>query len=148
MPSAWQSFEIRVRYQETDQMGVVYHTNIMNWFEWGRTEWIRAYGFTYRELEQDQLMLPVVEAGMKLHKPALYDQRLIIKTRVSVLQPMLVRFENEIFAYEDESSKIASGFTEHVWMSAQTRKIIRLDRIAPQWYERLKSTLLPIIRTE
>ena len=142
MPSAWQKHQIRVRYQETDQMGVVYHTNIMNWFEWGRTEWIRAYGFSYRELEAEQFMLPVVEAGMKLHKPALYDQQLEIHTRVAELQPMKIRFENVIYTMDSVEEKIASGFSEHVWMSSDTRKIIRLDRVAPHWYERLNQTLI------
>ncbi len=141
MPSLWQQFKIRVRYQETDQMGVVYHTNYLNWFEWGRTEWIRTFGLSYKQFEEAGLLLPVIEASIKYHAAAAYDQELIIRTRVESVQPMTIKFNSEIVDAMNLDQKIASGWTEHVWMNT-SKKVLRLDRNSPDWYELLKSTIV------
>jgi acyl-CoA thioester hydrolase len=84
---------IRVRYAETDQMGVVYYANYFVWFELGRIELMRSLGFTYKELEQkEQLFLPVVEANCRYRAPARYDDLLTLETRVLQLRRSVVRF--------------------------------------------------------
>ena len=79
----WHQSQLRVRYEETDQMGVVYHANYLTWFEIGRTELIRALGYPYRKIEEKGLLLPVTEADLKFRKPAHYDDLIGIYTRVS-----------------------------------------------------------------
>src|ERR1700754_1184388 len=84
---------IRVRYAETDQMGVVYYANYFVWFEIGRVELMRSLGFEYRELEeQDQCFLPVVEANCRYQAPAGYDDVLTLETRVLNQRTSMIRF--------------------------------------------------------
>ncbi len=91
---------IKVRYAETDQMGVVYHSNYLIWFEIGRVELLRQIGFSYLELERSQYHLPVVEVRCRYKAPALYDETVIIRTRISQLRPSLIQF-----AYQAVRSK-------------------------------------------
>src|SRR4051812_4261863 len=79
----WFTHLIRVRYHETDQMGVVYHTNYLNWFEIGRTELIRELGMTYQQIEEKGIILPLLEVGMKFKQPARYDDIICIRTRIA-----------------------------------------------------------------
>jgi acyl-CoA thioester hydrolase len=87
------SSTIRVRYAETDQMGVAYHGDYFAWFEVGRTDLLRHRGLTYRELEQQDLRLPVIETGARFLRPALYDDELEIRTRVTSLTGARITFE-------------------------------------------------------
>ena len=79
------SSRIRVRYAETDQMGIAYHGNYFAWFEVGRTDLLRGLGLTYRELEADGLRLPVIETRARFLRPALYDDMLDVRTRLAEL---------------------------------------------------------------
>lgn len=90
------STEVRVRYADTDQMGVVYYANYLVWFEIGRTEWLRATGWSYREMEQDGLALPVIQVGCEYRQPARYDDRLEVRTRATLLSGVRVRFDYEV----------------------------------------------------
>ncbi|WP_010272066.1 acyl-CoA thioesterase [Paenibacillus senegalensis] len=92
----WVKHQIRVRYQETDQMGVVYHANYLNWFEIGRTEMIRRAGVTYRSLEEKDLLLPLVDAELQFKRPAFYDDIVTVYTRVMALAPVSLTFLYEI----------------------------------------------------
>jgi Thioesterase superfamily. len=74
--------KIRVRYGETDKMGIVYYANYLNWFEIGRTEFFRSLGMTYKELEDNKIMLPVIETNCKYIWSAEYDDIIIIRTRI------------------------------------------------------------------
>lgn len=94
--SASSSSQVRVRYAETDQMGVAYHGNYFAWFEVGRTDLLRGMGFTYRELEADGLRLPVIEATARFLRPALYDDVLDIRTTVASLGGASVGFDYEV----------------------------------------------------
>ena len=87
---------IRVRYAETDQMGVAYHGDYFAWFEVGRTDLLRGRGMTYRELEAADLHLPVIEVGARYLKPALYDDVIEIRTRVSEHSGARLRFDYEV----------------------------------------------------
>lgn len=114
----WYRYDMRVRYQETDRMGVVYHANYLNWFEIGRTETIRAAGMTYRELEERGLLLPVTEADLRFRLPARYDDTVAIYTRVESFSGIRLAFANEIrrvavLTPEAEESPGERGVTEH-----------------------------------
>lgn len=140
---------IEVRYQETDQMGVVYHPNYLTWFEIGRTEWIRQKGLTYRQLEQQGLNLPVTDAEIKYLKPAKYDDRIVIYTRLAELSNVRVVFEVEIrllaaeqqddipvWTKEPIGERLAFGSTRHAWLGADW-KPVRLKREHPELYQLL-----------
>ena len=104
---------IRVRYAETDQMGVAYHANYLAWFEVGRCEWLRSLGYSYRSLEElDGVTLPVIEAHCEYRAPARYDDELEIRSRGALLSPVRVRFEYEVVRLPD-GARLASGHTVH-----------------------------------
>lgn len=102
---------VRVRYAETDRMGVVYHANYLVWFEVGRTEWLRQTGWSYREMEADGFSLVVIEAHCEYRQPARYDDELDIRTRATLLSPVRVRFDYEIVLGENVVA--AAGHTVH-----------------------------------
>src|SRR5690554_2410784 len=77
------SCQLRVRYQETDQMGVVYHANYLTWFEIGRTEWIRAQGMTYARMEEHGLLLPLTDVEVHYKQPAKYDNLVNVEVRLT-----------------------------------------------------------------
>ena len=103
---------VRVRYAETDCMGVVYYSNYLVWFEVGRTEWLRDTGWTYRDMEGDGISLPVIEAHCEYRQSARYDDELDIVTRAALLTPVRVRFEYEVIRVSD-GAIAAAGYTVH-----------------------------------
>jgi acyl-CoA thioester hydrolase len=104
---------LRVRYAETDQMAVVYHSNYLIWFEVGRVELMRQLGFTYLEMEQDGINLPVVEVKCRYKHPARYDDEITIRTRVEQMRPSLLRFHYETVRKSD-GQLLATGESTHV----------------------------------
>ena len=92
---------IRVRYADTDRMGVVYYANYLVWFEVGRTEWLRQAGWTYAEIERGGILLPVIEAHCEYRQPAHYDDEIEIATRATLLTPVRVRFDYELVRMAD-----------------------------------------------
>ncbi|AEF16687.1 4-hydroxybenzoyl-CoA thioesterase [Thermoanaerobacterium xylanolyticum LX-11] len=127
--------KVRVRYGETDKMSIVYHANYLNWFEIGRTEFFRSLGMTYRELEQNNVMLPVIEANCKYFWPAEYDDVIIIKTKIGFLKGTRIRFEYDIVK-EDENKLLAQGMTEHPFTTLD-RKPVNIKKVLPHVYEML-----------
>jgi acyl-CoA thioester hydrolase len=113
-------FAIRVRYGDTDQMGVAYYGNYLRWFEIGRAEMMRSLGRTYREIEADGVRLPVVEAWCRYLKPARYDDRVVIETGVSHRARASVRFSYRILREED-GELLAVGGTEHCFLDRNDR---------------------------
>jgi acyl-CoA thioester hydrolase len=106
--------QIRVRYAETDGMGVVYYGNYLTWFEVGRTDLLRQLGESYREIEENEgIYLPVVEAHCRYHRPARYDDLVDIVTRASRPSLARVQFDYELSRAEDRIL-LASGTTLHV----------------------------------
>src|SRR2546430_9155343 len=92
-PHEWSSTEVRVRYAETDQMGMVYYANYLIWFEVGRAEFCRQRGFSYRDFEQsNDAYLAVAEVQCRYQTPARYDDGLLIRTRVEQFRTRTVRF--------------------------------------------------------
>jgi acyl-CoA thioester hydrolase len=105
---------LRVRYAETDQMGVVYYSNFLVWFEIGRVELLRQLGFDYKTMEiQDGCFIPVVEANCRYKAPARYDDELIIVTHVAGLRGSVLKFRYRVVRVSDQQL-LAEGETTHV----------------------------------
>jgi acyl-CoA thioester hydrolase len=109
---------LRVRYAETDQMGVVYHSNYFIWFEMGRVEFLRQLGFEYKQMEiDDDCHLPVVEATCRYKAPARYDEILTVETRVVALRSSVVKFAYRLLRSSSEDGAqqvLAEAETTHV----------------------------------
>lgn len=88
---------IRVRYGETDQMGVVHHGNYALYLEMGRTEWLRKKGISYKKMEDDGVMLPVISMSLNFKKSALYDEVIKVKTTLLKLPSVKIEFDYEVF---------------------------------------------------
>jgi acyl-CoA thioester hydrolase len=110
MPSSVST--LRVRYAETDKMGVVYYANYLVWFEVGRTDLLRSLGWTYREMEAAGVSLPVIEAHCEYHRPARYDDDIEIRTEGRMLSPVRMQFDYRVFLGRDQALA-ASGKTVH-----------------------------------
>jgi acyl-CoA thioester hydrolase len=117
----WHETEIRVRYAETDKMGIVHHSNYLVWFEAGRTDLCRARGFSYRDMEdEDNALLVVAESYCRYKSPAYFEDVLTIRTQVSEVRSRSVRFAYEVFRESDETL-IAEGETLHLVTDEQKR---------------------------
>jgi acyl-CoA thioester hydrolase len=118
--------ELRVRYAETDQMGVVYYANYLVWFEVGRVELLRALGFSYKQLEAEHgCILPVVEASCRYRASARYDDQILIETRPALLRGSVLKFAYRVFrkaAEGQEPTLLAEGQTVHVVCDSEMRK--------------------------
>jgi len=113
----------RVRYAETDQMGVVYYANYLVWMELGRAEYCRAAGIRYRDMEvNDGVLLAVVDAHCRYLHPARYDEEIAVETWVSKASPRMVDFGYEIRNAHD-SRRLATGETRHMFLGAGMRPV-------------------------
>jgi acyl-CoA thioester hydrolase len=113
--------QIRVRYAETDQMGVVYHSNFFPYFESARAESIRDLGFTYSDMERMGVIMPVIDVHCRYHRPARYDDLLTIKT---ILKELPVHHKIEFFheVYNEKEELLAEGKIILYFMEAKTMK--------------------------
>ena len=112
---------VRVRYAETDQMGVVYHSNYLIWFEVGRVELMRSLGFDYKSMEaEDDTYMVVADAHCRYHYPARYDEVLTVRTRILEAKTRVLKFGYEIFRERDRKL-LATGDTTHVTTSREGR---------------------------
>jgi acyl-CoA thioester hydrolase len=127
-PSHETSF--RVRYAETDQMGVVYYANYLVWMELGRAEYCRAAGIRYRDMEVDGVLLAVVEAHCRYLRPARYDDQIVVKTWVSKANQRMVEFQYEIRNLES-GRQLASGETKHMFLGANMRPVKLPEKYLP-----------------
>ncbi len=119
--------EVRVRYAETDQMGIVYYANYLVWFEIGRVELLRSLGLAYSQLElEHQCILPVVEANCRYRAPARYDDRILIETRPALLRGAVLKFAYRILRKPggegEEPALLAEGETTHMVCDDQLNK--------------------------
>ena len=119
---------MRVRYAETDQMGVAYYANYFVWFEVGRTDLLRSAGWTYREMEAGGVSLPVIEAHCDYKQPARYDDDLEIRTAGSLVSPVRVAFSYEVVRPAD-SLLVATGRTMHASIDRGGRPCRMPDRV-------------------
>jgi acyl-CoA thioester hydrolase len=110
--------EVRVRYAETDQMGIVYYANYLVWFELGRVELLRSVGLAYSQLEKEhECILPVVSARCRYRAPARYDDEILIETRPEMMRGSVLKFAYRILrkaAEGEENTLLAEGETVHV----------------------------------
>jgi acyl-CoA thioester hydrolase len=111
--------QVRVRYAETDQMGVVYYANYLVWFELGRVELLRSAGLAYSKLESDHgCILPVIEARCRYRSPARYDDEILIETRIAMVRDSVLKFAYRIYRKEsregEERKLLADGETVHL----------------------------------
>jgi acyl-CoA thioester hydrolase len=119
---------VRVRYAETDKMGVVYHANYFVWFEVGRCEWLRATGWSYRELEEEGIGLPVIEARAEYFRAGRYDDELEIRVQASLLSPARVAFDYEVVRRPD-GARLATGRTVHAAVNGGGRPCRLPERV-------------------
>lgn len=159
--SRWYESTLRVRYQESDQMGVVYHANYLNWFESGRTEMFRQLGFSYRELENRGALLPVTSADLQFKSPARYDDIISVYARMTIFSALRVVFEYQVRRLSEEEGRnsegcastleqlrsndlpgelLVTGSTNHVWVNREW-KPARLDRTLPELFSAIKGAL-------
>jgi len=114
--------QVRVRYAETDQMGVVYHANYLVWFEVGRVEFIRQTGMDYKTMEsEDGAMIAVVEASARYVAPARYDDELLVRTTLAGVRGPIVRFRYEVLRAVD-NVLLCEGSTTHIVVGRDMKK--------------------------
>jgi acyl-CoA thioester hydrolase len=111
---------VRVRYAETDKMGVVYYANYLVWFEIGRTDWLRETGWTYSAMESEGLALPVIEAHCEYKAGARYDDEIEIRTRARLVSPVRIAFDYDAVRLADGQT-VATGYTVHATINRSGR---------------------------
>lgn len=110
--------QVRVRYAETDQMGVVYHGNYAQYFEMGRVEWLRNLGVSYKWMEDNGVMLPVVNLSMNYKRPAKYDDLLTVKTILKSQTGVKIEFDYEI--YNEKNELLTTGYSMLVFVDMKS----------------------------
>ena len=119
---------LRVRYAETDQMGVVYHANYLVWMEIGRVEFVRSRGFNYKDLEATEgLYLTVVEVSCRYRYPARYDEEIIVETEIAKSTLRVVEFTYDIRSVEPDKL-LAQGVSRHIWLNRDFRPVSLPER--------------------
>jgi acyl-CoA thioester hydrolase len=128
----WHETEIRVRYAETDKMGIVHHSNYLIWFEAGRSDLCRARGFSYKAMEeQDNALMVVAESYVRYKSPAFYEDVLTVRTQVAEVRSRSIRFIYEIVR-ESDGTLVAEGETLHL-VTDQNKKV----KLIPDSYREL-----------
>lgn len=134
--------QVRVRYAETDQMGIVYYANYLVWFELGRVELMRSLGLAYSQLEREhECILPVVEATCRYHSPARYDDEILIETHPSMLRRSVLKFGYRILRKGVDGAEptlLAEGETVHVVCDDQLKR-----KPLPEHYAAALRKLMP-----
>lgn len=125
--------ELRVRYAETDQMGVAHHANYLTWFEAARTEFLRASGKSYAEFEEQSVFLPVIEASCRYRVPARYDDLLRVECALARLTPARLELAYRV---SKDRQVIAEGRTAHAFLGAE-RRPVNLRKRHPSLWEAL-----------
>ncbi len=116
-------FSFRVRYGETDQMGVVYHGNYAQYLEMGRVEWLRDLGISYKSMEENGILMPVISLQLKFKKSAVYDDLLTVVT--SLKKKPLVRIEFDYQIFNEKNEILVEGNTVLAFMDKHTKKPIK-----------------------
>jgi acyl-CoA thioester hydrolase len=127
---------VRVRYAETDQMGVVYHANYLVWFEVGRVEFMRQLGLEYRQLEAEGAMIPVLEVTARYLAPAKYDDELLVKTTMAGVRGSILRFRYAVVRIADEQL-LCEGESVHMVVDRDMKR-----RAIPEPYAGRFATLM------
>ncbi|WLR43432.1 thioesterase family protein [Bacillus carboniphilus] len=125
--------EVEVRYAETDQMGVVYHANYLIWMDLGRTKLIKELGFSYKKLEEDGVLCPVLEASVKYKKPFRFGETATIHTWINEYNGIRIVYGYKIFTPNNEVG--IEGTTSHVCVKNDSFKPINFKKHYPHWHE-------------
>jgi len=134
---------LRVRYAETDQMGVVYHANHFVWFEVGRVELLRQLGFSYREMEaRDHCFIAVVDARCRYKAPARYDDEIVVRTHLKHVRDSLIRFAYELLRASD-GTLLAEGETTHLVTDGNMRTRTIPERYAKAFQQAMTPPARP-----
>jgi acyl-coA thioester hydrolase, ybgC/ybaW family len=123
MKELYFDYVLRTRYAETDQMGVVYYGNYPQYLELGRVEWLRSIGFTYKAMEEEGVMMPVVSLQIQYKKPALYDELITIRTKLKELPSTKIEFDYEIL--NERGELLSTANTILVFVDAKTFRPVR-----------------------
>ena len=123
MKELYFDYVLRTRYAETDQMGVVYYGNYPQYLELGRVEWLRSIGFTYKAMEEEGIMMPVVSLQIQYKKPALYDELITIRTKLKELPSTKIEFNYEIL--NEKGELLSTANTVLVFVDAKTFRPVR-----------------------
>jgi acyl-CoA thioester hydrolase len=115
--------QIRVRYAETDQMGYVYYGNYAMYFEVARVEAMRSSGYSYKEMEDEGVMMPVLESNIRYLKPGKYDELLTVRTKIPEMPSVRIRFEYEVF--NEQSELITEGWTTLTFLKKESHRPTR-----------------------
>ncbi len=134
------SHTFRVRYAETDAMGITHHAAYLVWMEMGRTEFMRHFGFTYSELEKMGVMLPVVEVNVRYKQSSRYDDEIRISTWVEEMKRVRLHLSYRIERVED-GALLAEANTTHTYMGTDGR-LLRVTH-HPEAWEKLQGMMLP-----
>lgn len=124
---------IEVRYQETDQMGIVYHGNYLIWFEIGRTKFIEALGLSYVEMEKQGVVSPVIDAELSFIKPTRYGETVYIDTWLAEYDGIRSAYGYEVVGEDGEVA--VRGLTRHVIVNKDTFRPLSLRRKFPEWHD-------------
>lgn len=125
--------KVKVRYAETDQMGVVYHANYLVWMEIGRTNLIEDLGFKYAQLEEDGILAPVLNINVSYKKACQYGETVTVKTWIDQYDGLRIVYGYEIFK---ESGELAfTGTSSHVCVKKDTFRPISIRKSHPEWHE-------------
>lgn len=116
------STRIVARYNETDKMGVVHHSQYVNWFEVARTDWIKKAGIPYHQIEEQGLMLPVIGIEVHYHSPARFDDAVIVETSLQTYDSIKMGFKYRIFR-ENGHRLLADGSSTHCWTDRNIRPV-------------------------
>lgn len=128
MPIISYSTQIRVRYKDTDQMGIMHHSNYVVLYEQARTEWLRAMGLTYAEIERRGVMSPIIEVHSRYHYPAFYDEVLTVKVSIDEMPTARLIVASEV--YNEAGKLINTGSVTLGFMNSATRRPCRV----PEWF--------------
>ena len=131
--------KLNVRYAETDQMGIVHHSVYAVWYEVARTDFCKAAGLPYKEMEKAGVLTPLVSLNCKFIKPAFYDDTLEIKTRISKLTPARVEFSYEVYRFPDENP-ISTGTTMHALVNKDLHPI-NTKKVHPDVYAIMQNSM-------
>ena len=136
MPAKFVETTFRVRYAETDQMGIVHHAVYVVWLEEGRSQWMRSHGSSVVQLEQDGLQLAVSEISLRYHQPARYDQRVTVRCGVTGVRSRQIQFNYDVIDAETGAT-LVSGYTQHTCLN----RAGNVTRIPDKWQLFLRQDL-------
>ncbi len=142
LPTEWTASSLRVRYAETDQMGIVYYANFFVWFEVGRADYCREHGFSYREMEHDGLYIIVAEAKCRYKAPARYEDEILVRTSLRTVRRRVLVFCYEVYRQADEEL-LAEGETVHVITDREGRPRVLLEKYRELFLAGMKRHVTP-----